>query len=71
MNCITWIKPPQTDEELQIWKVFITVERERVWDIIKGWLKKYGNPFVCEDDEHYDIKARRILYQLALTHCIK
>lgn len=71
MNCTTWSKPPQTDEELQIWKVFIAVERERVWDIVRMWLKKYGNPWITQEIEDYDDKAQRILFQMSLTHCIK
>ena len=72
MNCITWNEPPRSDEELQIWKVFISTQQDEVWAKIHRWLKKFGNPYIVPfDDEDYDQKARRILYQLSLTYTIK
>jgi len=72
MNCLTWNEPPHCDEELQIWKVFVSTRPEEVWIKVYRWLKKFGNPYVCTlEFEDYDVKAKRILYQLALTYTIK
>jgi hypothetical protein len=72
MNCLTWTEPPRTDEDLQIWKVFVATQRDEVWTKVHRWLKRFGNPYTAPFEfEDYDVKARRILYQLALTHVVQ
>lgn len=71
MNCIEWKYPPCSDEELQMWKVYCSTQPEGVWDKIQRWLKRFGNPFIVPELEAYDVKAERILYQLALQYVIK
>jgi len=72
MNAITWNAPPVTDEELQLWKVFVSTNPDQVWGKVQRWLKKFGNPYQAPYfEEEYDVKALRILYQLALTYTIK
>lgn len=71
MNEVTWKFPPANDHQLQVWKIFVSVNQDLVWEKITYWMKRYGNPYEIPIDENYDAKEQRVLFQLALSYCIK
>lgn len=54
-----WEHPPSTMAELCLWRVFCATTEGDIWQIIRRWIKKYGNPFepfITKDHEEFDMK---------------
>jgi len=64
-----WTTPPRTREELPLWRCFaVTVELE-VWEVVRRWVVKFGNPFVIpEHAESYEQWTERQLFQEAIMY---
>lgn len=64
-----WTRPPTCYEDLCIWKVFVMTYTEDVWQIIRRWIKRYGNPFEEPVEESVEEQQLRHVYQDALRFC--
>ena len=71
MNAIDWKNPPTNHDELPIWKVFVSSQPERVWEVVHRWLKRCGNPYVVPVWEEDEVKQKRLIFQAALQYVIK
>lgn len=62
-------RPPDTFEDLCLWKVFVMTYDGDLWQIINRWIKKYGNPFAEIEVNNYAAEHDRRIYQEALRYC--
>ena len=64
-------RPPQSDAELLLWKVFCRTTEQDIWQIINRWIKRYGNPFDGMFEERsYEETQVRGMFQEALMFLI-
>lgn len=59
-------EPPRSEDELFIWKVFVSTCETEVWQVVHRWIKKFGNPAIRPEEESYDDSIVRGLYREAL-----
>jgi len=63
-----WKQPPQSDAEMPLWRAFAATVELEVWQVIRSWVNKYGNPFIMQEDEDYEHATKRHLFQQAIRY---